>query len=119
MNPILQIFGILLSAAATLIGILVLWNLKMLVKRLDAQEERIKVIEQEQRSLQSRKEICQQEFVSGELFLRETGFQRRTIEKLSVSINRLEGNLKVIEKLPEISGEIARKIVHEFKNGEN
>ena len=119
MNPVLQIFGILLSAAAALIGVLVLWNLKMLVKRLDAQEIRINKIEARQETINLRKETCQQEFVSGELFLRETGFQRRAIENLSASMNRLEGNLKVIEKLPEISGEIARKIVHEFKNGEN
>jgi len=119
MNPALQFFGIVLSALATLIGALVLWNLKMLIKRLDAQDERIKAIEAEQKTLRSRKESCQQEFVGGELFLRETGFQRRAIEKLSAAMNRLEGNLKVIEKLPEISGEIARKIVREFKNGEN
>jgi len=119
MNPALQVFGILLSAAAALIGMLLLWNFRMLVKRLDGQDERVKTIETELKEIRSRKESCQQEFVSGELFLRETGFQRRAIEKLLESINRLEGNLKVIEKLPEISGEIARKIVREFKNGEN
>lgn len=119
MSPVLQIFGILLSAAAALIGLLVLWNLRMLASRLDEYEKRLDRIEEEQKHVTKRKEDCQQEFVSSELFLRETGFQRRAIEKLIASINSVEGNLKIIEKLPEISGEIARKIVREFKNGEN
>ncbi len=61
---------------------------------------------------------CERQFVNSELFLRETGFQRRALEKLSASVNRLEGNLKVVDKLPQISGEIARQVVREMKNGE-
>lgn len=61
---------------------------------------------------------CDRRFVDTELFLRETGFQRRAIETLSASINRLEGKLTVVDKLPQISGEIARQVVREMKNGE-
>lgn len=63
---------------------------------------------------------CEREFVRSEVFLRETGFLRRSLDVLSLSTTRIEGNLKVVELLPQICGDIARKIVHEFKeNGES
>jgi len=60
---------------------------------------------------------CHRNFVTGEAFLRETGFMRRTLETQTASINRMEGQLTIVEKLPAICGDISRAIVREMKEG--
>jgi hypothetical protein len=40
---------------------------------------------------------------------------RRTLETQTASLNRMEGQLSITEKLPEIVGEISRNIVREMK----
>ena len=60
---------------------------------------------------------CERTFVNTELFLRETGFTRRSMDKLTGSVNRIEGKLTVVEKLPQIVGQISREIVKEMRNG--
>jgi len=117
MSPALQIFGILLSAAAALIGLLVLWNLRMLAKRLDEHDRRLDRIEIEQKSLAGRKEDCQQEFVNSEQWIRSEGYTRAKLDKIAESVSSLAGSLKVIEQMPKICGQIARDIVAEFRNG--
>ena len=115
---VIVITGPLLAFIGTLI-IINLHSIKScittIVDRQDRQDNTIRSLSGNQAAC---KIDCERQFVTGELFLRETGFQRRAIEKLSVSVNRIEGNLKVVEKLPQISGEIARNVVREFKNGE-
>ena len=60
---------------------------------------------------------CERSFVNKELFLRETGFSRRTLENVTAAINKLDGKLTVVEKLPQIVGDISRSIVKEMSNG--
>ena len=64
-----------------------------------------------------KRDDCERSFVDKELFLRETGFTRRTLEAVSSSLNKLDGKLTVVEKLPKICGDISREIVREMKNG--
>jgi hypothetical protein len=59
---------------------------------------------------------CHRDFVTGEAFLRETGFMRRTLENQTASINRIEGQLTLVDKLPAICGDISRNIVREMKD---
>lgn len=115
----LQVFGLLLSAAAALIGSLVLWNLRMLTKQLSDQEKRIDRIEVEQRHLSERKSDCQRDFVSSEQWIRSEAYTRSKLDKIAESVGNLAGSLKVIEQMPRICGQIARDIVREMKNGGN
>ncbi len=119
MSPALQIFGILLSAAAALIGGLVLWNLRLISKRLDAHDDRINKLEAEQKHLAARKEKCQTAFVASEAWIRSERYTRDRLEAVISTLNRLEGKFLVIEKLPEICGNIAREITNQLKPGVN
>ena len=66
-------------------------------------------------SLAECKVDCDRTFVGSEPFLRETGFTRRSLDNLTKSLANLDGKLTIVERLPEISGDIARKIVREMK----
>ena len=110
----LQIFGIILSAAATLIGLLVLWNLRMLAKQLAGHEARIVGIEAEQKRLAERKAECQQEFVPIGQFLRESGYTRKRLDEAIEVLRGLMGKLEVLAQLPQIAGQIASQTVKEM-----
>jgi len=106
-SAILQIFGILLSATATLIGALVLWNLKAITKRLEA-------VEAEQKKLATRKETCQQEFVGIGQFLRESGYTRKRLDDTVEAVKGMSAKLDVVSQLPQIAGQIASQTVKEM-----
>ena len=114
MGVALQIFGILLSAAAVLIGMLVLWNFRMLAKQLDSHEERLKSIEAEQKFLAGRKEACQQEFVPIGQFLRESGYTRKRLDDTVEVVKGMSAKLDVVSQLPQIAGQIASQTVKEM-----
>jgi len=116
MGVALQVFGILLSAAAVLIGMLVLWNFRMLAKQLDSHEERLRVIEAEQKFLAGRKETCQQEFVPIGQFLRESGYTRKRLDDTVEVVKGMSAKLDVISQLPQIAGQIASQTVKEMMN---
>ena len=106
---------------ASICGSLIILNLKSikdclrkLTTRTDRQDDRITKIAAAQDAC---KIDCERRFVDSEVFLRETGFQRRSMENLTASVSRLDGKLTVVEKLPEISANIARSVVAEMKNG--
>ena len=107
MNPALQIFGLLLSAAAALTGALVLYTLKEMGKRLDR-------VEAEQKKLSERKVDCQQEFVEVGAFLRETGYTRKQLDETLKGLAGLAGKLEVVNQLPQIAGQIAAQTVKEM-----
>ena len=97
----------LLSAAAAVIGSLVLYNLKTLKcyidkldKRMDKFDNRIERIETEHKRLAARKEACQIEFVSAENWIRSESFTRRKLDHIAESVGNLAGSLKVIEQMP-------------------
>ena len=105
-----------------LIGTLIIINLKSiktcigdLVDRTDGQDDAIKALTINQGVC---KIDCERRFVDSEIFLRETGYQRRVLERQSEMLNRMDGKLIVVEKMPQIAADIARAVVKEFKNGE-
>ena len=116
-----QICAVLLSAAAAIIGGLVLMNLKTLKDCIVKQDNEVKqmreAITTHREALSACQVKCRSEFVSSELFLRETGFTRRSMEHLTASVNRMEGQLTIADKLPAICGDIARSIIAEVNNG--
>jgi len=108
MSPILQIFLTLLSAAATLISSMVLYNLQTLKQRMDR-------IEIEQDRLIARKEKCQVQFVDVEQWIRSETYTRRKLDTIAESVSALAANLKIVEQMPQICGGIARDIIREMK----
>jgi hypothetical protein len=114
---------VLVGSMLGLIGSLILVNLQSIKSSIRSFSERADKHETELKALQSEfsrcKVDCERTFVDSELFLRETGWTRRSMEQLCASVNRLEGKLTVTDKLPEICGEIARTIVAGMRNGEN
>jgi hypothetical protein len=114
MNIALQVFGILLSAAATLIGTLVLWNFKMLEKRLDSQEDRLKNLEQNQLILTKQKETCQQEFVPIGQFLRESGYTRKRLDDAIEALKGVSVKVDIVSQLPQIVSQIVSQTVKEL-----
>jgi len=121
MSPAVQVFAILLSGAAALIGGLVLLNLRQLKHSLGKQEQRVENARAAVTTLTKEMSVCkvdcERSFVSAELFLRETGLARRTMENLTTSISRMEGTLTVVEKIPQICGDITRAVISEMNNG--
>ena len=114
MSPVLQALSIILSASATIIGMLVLYNLRMLSKRLDEQERRISRLEADAKSLAARKQDCQQEFIGVGHFLREAGYTRRRLDDVVEAVKELGGKFEVISQLPQIAGQIASNTVKEM-----
>ena len=117
------------SVAATVIGsvlallnALILFSIKRLTDRLDKQDIAIGAVKANNdifaASLANCKVDCHRNFVTGEAFLRETGFTRRTLETQTAALNRMEGQFTLVDKLPAIVGEISRNIVNEMKKKE-
>lgn len=112
MNPTLQVFLIAISSIATLCSGLVLWNFREL-------SDRIAKVETNHKDFITRfancKQDCDRNFVDKEDFLREAGYSRDKLDAMSNMLSRLEGQLQITEKLPDICGRIAGEIAAQFK----
>ena len=115
------------SIVASIIGGLVLRNQKLQDERHQAIKELVenqsldikghtKDITRLDTMISACKVDCTQKFVTTEQFVREAGFVRRTMENLTAAINRMEGSLQVMNKMPEIVGQIASNIVKQLKD---
>jgi hypothetical protein len=112
---------------ASVIGGLVLRNQKLQDERYQTMKEQVenqsldikghtKDIARIDAAIGLCKVDCTQKFVTTEQFVREAGFVRRTMENLMAAINRMEGSLQVMNKMPEIVGQIASSIVKQLKD---
>jgi len=104
------------GAAIVVVGTLIVLNLRSIKDSVGKAEGSVENLKNKQVAC---KVDCERTFVDKELFLRETGFARRSLENLNASVNRLDGKLTVVEKLPQICGDISREIVKEMRNGQN
>ena len=123
MNVPLTLVAVFVGGCLAIVGSLIVLNLRSIKHCLRNQDRQVEKtqddIKQLQTNFMSCKIDCDRTFVQSEVFLRETGFARRALESLTASINRLDGKLTVVEKLPQICGDISREIVKEMKNGES
>lgn len=130
MNVPLTLVAVLIGGCLAIVGSLIVLNLRSIkncvrtfTTRVDKQDKQIEKTKDNMKSLGTDfvkcKVDCERSYVSAELFLRETGYTRRSMQTLTESVNRMEGKLTVTEKLPQICGEISREIVKEMKNGVN
>lgn len=125
LSAAIAIVGMMMS----IVGALIIVNLKSikdclrkLTGRIDKQDDRIDKCDEHVKGLAERQGVCkvdcERRFVTAEGFLRETGFQRREMGKLSEGLSRIEGKLTVTEQLPAICGKIASQVVKEMRNGD-
>ena len=128
MNVPLSVVIAIVGPIVALVGTLIVLNLRSIkscvrgwTQRIDKQDQQLEHTKKQVTTfgIQMRdcKVDCERSFVSAELFLRETGFSRRSMETLSASVNRVEGKLTVVDKLPQICGDISREIVSQMQNG--
>jgi len=128
MNVPLTLVAVLVGGCLAIVGSLIVLNLRSIksclrgfTARSDRQDKQIEKNQEKLGSIGTGfaecKVDCERNFVSAELFLRETGYTRRSMQSLTESVNRMEGKLTVVEKLPQICGDISREIVKEMKNG--
>jgi hypothetical protein len=104
----LQIIVIVLSAAASIISSLVLFNINGFLKRVES-------VESELKSLRNQKPDCQREFVSAEQFVRNESYTRQKLDNISIQVSELAGSLKIVEQMPNICANIASSIVEKMK----
>jgi len=128
MNVPLSVVIAIIGPIVALVGTLIILNLRSIkscvrswTQQVDKQDQQLDQTGKEVRTLgiemRDCKVDCERSFVSAELFLRETGYTRRSMETLTASVSRIEGKLTVVEKLPQICGDISREIVKEMRNG--
>lgn len=111
----------IVGALLTLVGTLIVFYLRGIKSdiakmggRADLQDKRIDNIVT---AATKHKDKCRDMFVNKEDWLREAGYSRDQLDKLSRTLSRIEGKMGVMEKLPEICGNIAKEITSQIKKG--
>jgi len=111
-----QILIIALSAMATVLSGLVLFNLKALAKKVEKHDGDIRTLEQRMAAC---KIDCDRSNVSKEDWVRSEGFKGREIKELAATLSRIEGKFCIIEKLPDIIGNTVRASISLSKGKNN
>ena len=125
----LNLIAILIAALAALIGGLILWNLRMLREaiglssgRMDKQEDKVEGMQEGASSIRQEfavcKADCDREFATKEEYVRSESYTRTKLDQVLNTVARMEGALKISEKMPEIVGQVVREVVRELHTGE-
>ncbi len=111
----LTVLGLLLTVITGLIA----WYLRSINSslitistRIDEQDEKINALE---KTYLLCKQNCQQEFVTAEQFVRNESYTRQKLDAIANGVSILSGQMKIIEQMPNIAGQIASNIVKEMK----
>ena len=111
----IQILSIIISAAVALVTGMVLLYLRTISQQSVSQNTRIDAIENDQKEAAKRKDQCRQDFVDKVDYIREVTKLESTQTEMLKVLSEIKGSLTVIEKLPEICGNIASEVVKEMK----
>lgn len=122
-NVVAALFG----GLATVVGALIVLYLKSIKQslcsfgaRIDKQDDRIDHNLNQINKLGTRMSTWQMEagqsLVSKEDWVRGEGYSRREIKSLADSMTRIEGKLEIVQKLPEICGQIAHQVAVTMKS---
>jgi hypothetical protein len=91
--------------------------------RLDKQDNRIDASQAEvnrmARQFAECKVDCERNTVSKEDWVRSEGYTRKEIKSITTILHRMEGKLEVVERLPEICGQIARQVTEQALKGDS
>ncbi len=109
------------SSALAIVGILIVQNLRTIkscLRKLDEktskQDDRISGFE---KTIAACKIDCQRSTVSKEEWIRCESQGRAKLDGVARTLSRIEGKLQVVERLPEICGQIAQKVADSFNDG--
>ena len=116
-----SVVAVLVGGCISVVGALIVLNLRSIKKciaslgeRIDKQDDKIEKFEtgvnQFYRDMTACKVDCDRTNVSKEDWVRSDAFTRQKLDNLADTLNRMNGKLQVIQKLPEICGNIAREI---------
>jgi len=128
MNVPLTLVAVLVGGCLAIVGSLIVLNLRSIksclssfTQRIDRQDILIEKAGDEVRGLTMNmsacKVDCDRNTVSKEDWVRSEGYTRKEIKELASTLNRIEGKITVVEKIPEICGGIVREVVTQLNNG--
>lgn len=119
MNVSLTVLSVIVGGCLTTVGALIVFNLRSIKKCITALGQRITKQEdnvtQITRDMTACKIDCDRQNVSKEDWVRSDAFTRDKLDKVAGTLSRMEGKLQVVDKLPEICGNIAREIAAQMK----
>lgn len=58
---------------------------------------------------------CDRSMVSKEDWVRAEGYTRQLLEKVSLQLAEMQGQIQITDKMPEIVGQIVRQVVSEIR----
>jgi hypothetical protein len=105
--------SVILGGAATICSSMVLFNLRLMTRRIEKVETAQGVMTSQ---LTACKQDCDRNTVSKEDWVRSEGFTRQALGRVSDQLSRMDGKLSVVEKLPDICGAIARQVGEQIKD---
>lgn len=129
MNVPLAVVIAIAVALLGIVGSLIVSNLRSIksclssfTQRVDRQDKLIEKAGDEVKELTMNMAVCKvdcdRNTVSKEDWVRSEGFTRKEIKEIASTLNRIEGKISVVEKIPEICGGIVREVVTQLnKNG--
>jgi len=108
------IVATIVSALIGIIGALILLNLQTIKRCISKLSNKVNsqdnTIAEIKRDFASCKIDCDRNNVSKEDWVRSEAFTRDKLDKVAATLNRMEGKLDIVEKIPQIAGAIAREI---------
>ncbi len=123
-----NIVAVIAGSAAAIVGALIVLNLRSIksclrsfAQRIDRQDTQIEKCEDEVKTLNKNISVCKTDCdrtnVSKEDWVRSEGYTRKELKEVTTILNKLDGKLEVVSKLPEICGSIAREVAIQVKQG--
>ena len=127
MNVPLTLVVVLAAALLSIVGSLIIVNLRSIktcvrnfAVRVDRQDSKIETTREElkklYRDIASCKVDCDRNTVSKEDWVRSEGFTRKEIKEVAGTLNRIEGKISIVEKIPDICGGIVREVVTQLNH---
>lgn len=128
MNVPPALVSVIIGGCLAIVGSLIVFNLRSIksclssfTQRIDRQDILIEKAGDEVKGLTTNmsacKVDCDRNTVSKEDWVRSEGYTRKEIKELASTLNRIEGKITVVEKIPEICGGIVREVVTQLNNG--
>ena len=99
-----------------LVGGLVILNLQSLKKCITDLSDKQKRQEDKIDRLVERKNICNQDYVNKVDYIRAVNSLEGTMKQMLEKVSQVSGQMKFVEQLPQIMGNITREIVKEMKH---
>lgn len=120
MHPAVQILLGILTVAGIAISTLAALYLKAIKQCVTKQSDDIKdlgtKVSEVVTDQANCKNECTQNYVDKVDFIRNVTKQEKTLETLVETTAEIKGSMKIIEKIPQLCGEVTRQVVRELKN---